>query len=262
MSNSTHIDHAEPPSARVADGPARSLTVVIPAYNESRRIGPSLERVRAWAEATGRSVEVLVVDDGSSDATADAAARLAAGRLRLRVIRLDRNRGKGAAVRRGMLEATGERVLMCDADLSTPIEEISKLERAVDAGCDIAIGSRDLPDSRLDPPQAPARRLLAWTFRAVRRRLLLREIRDTQCGFKLFTRDAAREVFARATVDGWLFDCEALAIAERLGLRIREVGVVWRNHPDSRVIVAHSLLTSLPQLLAIRRRVRGIALPE
>lgn len=259
MSSSLPIDcdTATPPDR----GERRcSLSIIIPAYNEARRIASSLQSVRAWAEAAPRRVEVLVVDDGSVDGTAAVVELAASGSPLVRVIRLVRNCGKGAAVRRGMLEATGERVLMSDADLSAPIEEVEKLERALDAGFDIAIGSRDLPDSRLDPPQGVARRLLAWTFRAVRRRLLLPQIRDTQCGFKLFTRDAARAVFSRAVVDGWLFDCEALAIAERLGLRIREVGVVWRNHPDSRVIVANSLVCSVPQLLAIRRRVRGVSL--
>jgi dolichyl-phosphate beta-glucosyltransferase len=122
----------------------------------------------------------------------------------------------------------------------------------------VAIGSRDLPDSILDPPQPLGRRLLAWGFRALRRRLLLAAIRDTQCGFKLFTRPAAFAIFTRQTIDGWLFDCEVLGLAERLGQRIREVGVVWRNRPYTRVQAGREMCRALPTLLAIRRRLASL----
>ena len=157
-----------------------------------------------------------------------------------------------------MLAAAGTHLLMSDADLSTPIGEVVKLCDWLERGYDVVIGSRDRPESRLDPPQPWRRRLPAWAFRALRRRLLLPELRDTQCGFKLFRREAAREVFARQTVDGWLFDCEVLALADRLGYRIKEVGVTWRHHPHSRVSVWRTMFTALPTLLAIRRRVRHV----
>jgi dolichyl-phosphate beta-glucosyltransferase len=234
-----------------------ALSIVIPAYNEARRLGPTLARLGAFLQSAERGVEVLVVDDGSRDATAEVARRAAdAAGLPLRLVRREQNRGKGASVREGMLAARGARRLMCDADLSTPIEELARLEAALETGADIAIGSRDLPASRLEPPQPPARRLAAWIFRALRRRLLLADLRDTQCGFKLFTAAAAADLFARVTVDGWLFDCEVLALARQRGYRIREVGVLWRNDRDTRVWPPAVLVTAVPTLLAIRHRTR------
>ncbi len=231
------------------------LSIVIPAYNEARRLGPTLARIGTYLHAAARSAEVLVVDDGSRDGTAEVARRSgAAAGLELRLLGREGHRGKGASVREGMLAARGARRLMCDADLSTPIEELERLEAALNAGGDIAIGSRDMPDSRLDPPQPLARRLAAWSFRALRRRLLLPDLRDTQCGFKLFTAAAADDLFSRATVDGWLFDCEVLALARRRGYRVCEVGVLWRDDRDTRVKPAVVCVNALPTLLAIRRR--------
>jgi hypothetical protein len=153
-----------------------------------------------------------------------------------------------------MLAATGELVLMCDADLSTPVAEVERLLEWLERGYAVVIGSRDMRESVLDPPQPRLRRWAAWGFRAIRRRLLLGELRDTQCGFKLFRREAAQQIFSRQTIDGWLFDCEVLGIAERLGYRIKEVGVVWGNNPDSRVKPVREALLAVPTLLAIRRR--------
>jgi dolichyl-phosphate beta-glucosyltransferase len=235
------------------------LSIVIPALNEAALLGDTLERVRAYAAGAGRPCEVLVVDDGSTDGTADVVRGLPPGPLAVRLLVNPVNRGKGYSVGRGMLAATGDNVLLCDADLSTPIEEIEKLLPWLDQGYDVVIGSRDMPDSRLDPPQPRLRRLMAWTFRALRRRLLLPELRDTQCGFKLFTQPAARAIFSRLTIDGWLFDCEALGLAQRLGYRIKEVGVIWRNRPHSRVKPVREALTALPTLLSIRRRLATFA---
>ncbi len=200
-----------------------------------------------------------MVDDGSRDGTCDIVRRFAAEPLDVRLLVNAANRGKGYAVREGMLAATGGLVLMCDADLSTPIEELEKLLSWLERGYDVVIGSRDMPESVLDPPQPLLRRWLAWRFRAIRRRLLLRELRDTQCGFKLFRRDAAREIFSRQATAGWLFDCEVLGIAERLGYRIKEVGVIWRNNPDSRVKPVREALLAVPTLLAIRRRLAKVS---
>lgn len=239
------------------------LSIIIPAWNEQRRLPATLRAVCDYARYALHLTEIVIVDDGSTDGTPHAIERFTRELLRdadltTRVwalgLRNERNRGKGHAVRRGMLAATGALCLMCDADLSTPIQEWTRLRDRIAKGFDIVIGSRDLPESRLDPPQPLFRRLSAWGFRWLRRRMLVPAIRDTQCGFKLFTADAARRVFERATVDGWLFDCEALAIAEHLGLRIAEVGVTWQDDRDSRVRALPVALRAWPELRAIKRR--------
>jgi dolichyl-phosphate beta-glucosyltransferase len=233
------------------------LSIVIPAYNEARRIGPTLTQIGQYLAQRGQPAEILVVDDGSTDETARVVvSHLAALRdagLAARVIRLAKQRGKGAALRAGILEAQGERILLCDADLSVPIEAVETLETAL-ADAAVVIASRDLPDSRLDPPQPWPRRIGAWVFRAIRRRWLLPQIRDTQCGFKLLRRDAARAAVAHCRLDGWLFDCELLAMAAGLGHAIREVAVLWRNDPATHVRPLATALTAVPQLRDIARR--------
>lgn len=210
--------------------PAPLLSVVIPAFNEAGRLPATLTAIDAFFR--GRcTIEIIVVDDGSTDAT----ATVAAGRPGVVLIQNLVNSGKGHSVRRGVLAARGERVLICDADGSTPIGEFAKLAAALDAGADVAIGSRDLPDSVVSPRQPLLRRVVAGLLRSARRRRILPEIRDTQCGFKLFRRSVAHEVFGGQTLTGWLFDCEVLALAAERGCRIVEVGVRWANDPSSRV---------------------------
>ncbi len=257
------------PESTATSSTSPTLSIVIPAYNEAARLGATLSHLREYAGATGTPCELIIVDDGSTDGTGDLVRRFMeenrGGPLEIQLLVNPANRGKGYSVKRGMLAARGGLLLMCDADLSTPIEELEKLRKWLASGAgeeekraqfEIVIGSRDLPGSHLDPPQPLLRRWMAWTFRAVRRRVLLHELRDTQCGFKLFTRAAAQAVFSRQTVDGWLFDCEVLAMADRLGLGIKEVGVVWRNHPHSRVSPLREMFASLPTLWTIRRRIR------
>lgn len=230
------------------------LSIIMPAFNEATRIGSSLEAICGCLGVAGEDVELIVVDDGSRDETADIVRAFAAEPLTLRLLANSKNRGKGHAVRAGVLASRGDQILVCDADLSTPIEELAKLRHWLDRGYDIVIGSRDMPDSRLDPPQPPLRRWAAWIFRAIRRRLLLSELRDTQCGFKLFRGEVAREVFAAAQEDGWLYDCETLLLAVRRGYRIKEVGVAWRNRSPSRVHLLRDAAPTLLGLLRLRRR--------
>ena len=226
-----------------------ALSVVIPAFEEARRLPATLAAVIAYASGLGRSVELIVVDDGSRDATAARAAEaLAPLGARSRVLRLETNRGKGAAVRAGVRAARGERVLVSDADLSTPIEELASLERALDAGADVAIGSRALDRSRVERRQALLRDWSGRLFNLVVQLVALPGIHDSQCGFKLFRRAAAERVFARATLDGFGFDVEVLAIARRLGYRIAEVPVRWKNDDDSRVSFARGALAFLDPL--------------
>ncbi|HXK09049.1 MAG TPA: dolichyl-phosphate beta-glucosyltransferase [Vicinamibacteria bacterium] len=206
------------------------LSVVIPAYNEARRLPATLERVGAYLAAQGVAHEILVIDDGSADATAD----LARGES-VRVLRHEPNRGKGYAVRRGMLAAAGARRLMTDADLSTPIEEMPRLEAEIDRGFDVAVGSRALPGARIEVHQPAYREAMGRAFNVMVQAILLPGLHDTQCGFKLFTARAAEAAFGACRLDGFSFDVEALFVARRLGLRIAEVPVRWRNDAATRV---------------------------
>ncbi|HVR70780.1 MAG TPA: dolichyl-phosphate beta-glucosyltransferase [Vicinamibacteria bacterium] len=229
------------------EGVRLELSVVIPAYNEAARLPRTIERVERFL--AGRLYEIVVVDDGSTDGTVEA-ARAVAGRD-LVVLRNDVNRGKGYAVRRGMLAARAERRLLSDADLSTPIEELGRLESCLDTGFDIAIGSRALAGSRVEIHQPWYRENMGRLFNVCVRALAVPGVRDTQCGFKLFAARAAQAVFAAARVDGFSFDVEALFIARRLGYRIAEVPVVWRNDAATRVGLGGGF-RAFPDLLRIR----------
>jgi len=232
-----------------------SLSVVIPAHNESAVIAQAIASVRRYAIEHQRPIEVVVVDDGSRDDTSARAAAAGAEPITVRVLRHERNRGKGYTVKRGMLEATGELRVFCDADMSTPIDQLDLLLPAIEEGYEVVIGSRKLPESTLRPPQWLFRRMLGTTFRIIRSFIMLRDIRDTQCGFKLFTAKATQDIFARQTVDGPAFDCEILALAQLLNYRISEIGVLWRNNPDSRIRPLRDGTNMLISLLRIRKRI-------
>lgn len=240
--------------------PEPALSVVIPAFNEVGRIERALDSVEAYAAADpSRPVELVIVDDGSTDDTVAFVESRELTAARVRVLRHEANRGKGAAVRTGMLAAIGRTVLMCDADMSTPIEDVARLAAALEAGSDIAIGSRIMAGAVVDPPQPPLRRFMGWGFRTLRRMLMLGDIVDTQCGFKLFTSAAAHAVFAHVESDGFSFDCEVLAIARKLDLRIKEVPVTWANRGDS-TLTALDAPRMFAELLRIRSRVKKLDL--
>ena len=213
---------------------APPLSVVIPAYNETARLEPSLRRVIAYLQKHEPGGEILVVDDGSTDATPELVRDVARDFDQLRVIELGVNRGKGAAVREGMLAARGDHVLFTDADLATPIDELAKLRASLAAGYDIAIASRALPGAQIQVRQNMLRELIGRSFNAIVRSIGLSAFKDTQCGFKLFTREAAHDLFARATVDGFAFDVEVLLLA-RGTYRVDEVPVVWLHVEESKV---------------------------
>jgi dolichyl-phosphate beta-glucosyltransferase len=175
----------------------------------------------------------MVVDDGSLDDTARVARE--AGGAELVVLRHEPNRGKGCAVRRGMLAARGARRLMTDADLSTPIEELPRLMNALDTGADIAIGSRAVAGARIEVHQPAYREAMGRLFNGLVQLLLLPGLKDTQCGFKLFSAAAAEEAFGACRLDGFSFDVEALYVARRRGRRIAELPIVWRNDEATRV---------------------------
>ncbi len=237
----------------------KSLSVVVPAYNEEQRIGATLARILAYLRDEGARFEVLVVDDGSRDRTREVVSRLAASEPHLRLIALGKNRGKGMAVRRGVLEATGDRVLFSDADLSAPIEEIEKLAARIENGSAVAIGSRSVRGARIDVHQPWYRELMGKTFNLFVRVLAIRGFVDTQCGFKCFTADAARAIFSRTRIDRFAFDVEALVVARRLGFEVAEVPIRWSNEPNSRVGVLRDSVRMLLDLARIRWNIaRGV----
>lgn len=210
-----------------------ALSIVIPAYNEAERLPPTLDRIRAYARGRGLDCEIVVADDGSTDATA-ARAREAGGPGTL-VLTGGPNRGKGHAARRGMLAARGARRLMTDADLSTPIEELDRLAARMDEGFDVVIASRAVPGAQIEVHQSFFREAAGRFFNRLVRVLALPGIEDTQCGFKLFSDTAAEAAFGPARLDGFSFDVEALFIARKRGLRIAEIPVRWRNDAATRV---------------------------
>jgi dolichyl-phosphate beta-glucosyltransferase len=230
------------------------LSVVVPAYNEEGRLEPGLRRALEYLRGRGCPFELLVIDDGSRDGTSAVAASFSAAGVR--VIRHERNRGKGAAVRTGVAASRGERVLISDADFSTPIEEVEKLEARLGAGTPLVLGSRGLDSSQVREHQPFYRELMGRTFNLVVRLVGVRGIRDTQCGFKLAAGDFGRSLFAAMTLDGFAWDVEMIWLARRRGAGIAEVGVVWVNSPDSRVDPIRSSLSMLRDVLLIRFRHR------
>lgn len=232
------------------------MSVVIPAFNEPRRLGASLEAILSTLPAPGFAVETIVVDDGSTDATAAVAgARLADGNGR--VVALERNRGKGYAVRRGVAEAAGRWVLLTDADLSCPIHEYATLAHAARTRrLDVVIGSRALPGSRVVLAQHPVRRQMGQTFNRILRPLTGLPIPDTQCGFKLLHRERTRSLVERLVVDGFAYDVELLAACLHSGLRVVDVPVEWRNSPASHVKLVRDPVRMLIDLARIWWRVR------
>jgi dolichyl-phosphate beta-glucosyltransferase len=232
------------------------LSVVIPAYNEERRLAPSLERIDAYLSANGIDAELLVVDDGSTDGTERLAAEFLRGR-RGRVLRQTENSGKGAAVRRGVLESGGRWVLMTDADLSAPIEEHARLaQEARDHDLDLVIASRGLPDSNIEVSQFWLRQLMGKTFNRLIRLMTGLPFRDTQCGFKLMDRARVTPLFEKMVVDRFAFDVELLYLCHHFGLAVREVPVVWRNEPHSRVSMLGDPLNMLLDVTRVRWRFR------
>ena len=211
------------------------ISVVVPAYNEARRILPSLEQIFPYMEAHHPDYEVVLVDDGSTDETAALVRRHFGQRPQLRLVAYGGNRGKGFAVRYGAEQATGDLVLFSDADLSTPIEELDKLLPLIERGNDLVMGSRAHPDADIRIRQPFYREYGGKLFNLLIRLLLLREFHDTQCGFKLFRRTALLPILRRQRVDRFAFDVELVYLAHQAGLKIADVPVVWMNSPETKM---------------------------
>lgn len=230
----------------------KSISIVIPTYNEAERLPPTLDQMREFLSKTAAVNEVLIVDDGSTDQTLRL-LREAPAEIPLRVISYGENAGKGYAIRLGILEATSEAILISDADLSTPLDELSTLERYLDE-FDIVIGSRALDPSRVGIRQAWYRQAMGQTFNQIMRRITGLPFRDTQCGFKLFRADPAREIFREAIVDRFAFDVEILVLALKKGYSVAEVPVSWFNVEGSRVSIGRDSVRMLIDTIRTRAR--------
>lgn len=238
---------------RVAGVP--DLSLVVPCYAEGAQVDRCVAALLAWGSTRpARSFEVVGVDDGSPDDTAARWEEWGRRDPRVRLVRLAANRGKGGALREGIAASVGRRVVFLDADLAVGVEHLDSLLAALDGGADVVVGSRALPQARIERPQGWLRRWLGRRYLRLARRLLGLEVSDVTCGFKGFRGDLAREVFAAARAERWGIDAEVLLLAQRAGARFAEVPVVWRDGGRSAVRVGRDVFRSFAELLAVRRR--------
>jgi len=231
--------------------PPPELSIVLPAYNEERRLPRALERIREYLAARRLEAEVIVVDDGSSDATPVIVQQWRGQLPGLRLVSNGRNRGKGYSVRHGMLKACGRIALFTDVDLSAPIEEADKLLAAL-GSCEVAIGSRAVDRSLIEVHQSRLRELAGIVFNKLVQWITGLPFVDTQCGFKAFLHERAKVVFEQQRAEGFGFDPEILFLAQRHGLRIVEIPVRWAHDPDTKVRMLRHSLSMFGELLAIR----------
>ena len=230
------------------------LSIVIPCYNEQERLPRTIEQIERYLAGKGSVYELILVDDGSTDATRQIMDAAAKHNQRVRVQALRQNRGKGRALAEGVAAARGSEILVTDADLSTPIDELEKLQAEVRKGAGVAIASRALRASRVEISQPIYRVLMGKVFNLLVQVVLLPGIWDTQCGFKLFRADVAHDAFAQLTTDGFGYDPEVLYRAKQKGVRIAEVPVIWRNSAPTKVSPIKSSLDMFRHVLRIRFR--------
>jgi glycosyltransferase involved in cell wall biosynthesis len=228
----------------------QGLAIVIPAYNEERRLPRSLVELRRYQEQYDGPFEVVVCDDGSTDGTATFVQEQAQENPWLRLVRLP-HRGKGSAVRGGMLVASQPYVVLCDADFSMPVQQLDRFVAALDAGCQVAVGSRELPDSHRY--REPARRhVMGRVFNLIVKALVVPGLNDTQCGFKGFRLAVARDLFSNQRMEGFSFDAEILFVARKRGYAMQEVPIDWYFDADSRVRPVADTFSMVLDLLRIR----------
>lgn len=236
----------------MAAGRQLLYSIIVPAYNESARIGDSLEKILRHASEQGWNAEIIVVNDGSTDSTAEIVRGYAARSPAIQVLENPGNRGKGYSVRSGMLHANGDILLFSDADLSSPIEEASKLFRAIRDGADIAIGSRWLKTELQTRRQPLYRQLFGRIFNLLLRIILGLKYKDTQCGFKAFTRSATQVIFPLQQIERWGFDPELLFLARRFDFRVMEVPVEWAHRSGTRINPLRDGFRMFLEMLRIR----------
>jgi glycosyltransferase involved in cell wall biosynthesis len=231
---------------------ACSLSVVIPAFNEALRLPDALKDTLDYLGAAPESWEIIIVDDGSKDGSWQTVQSWMRDNPLIRGIRLERNQGKGAAVRAGVLAARGRHIVFRDSDLSTPMREFDKFRPELARGTGVVIGSRRVPGANLVRRQPWLREALGKCFTAICRSLLVPRVRDYTCGFKAFSASAAREIFSRQAVSGWGFDAELIFLADRLGYDIAQVPVSWTDDRRSKVRLWLVPLRTLAEIAQIR----------
>ncbi len=230
--------------------PKPRLSIIIPAYNEERRLPANLARLDEYVRAADREIEVLVVENGSTDRTADVVTECMQSMPYLRLLRVPRP-GKGGAVRAGMLAARGDHLMFCDADFSMPVAEIDKFTALLDVGVPIVIASREMATS--ERHNEPAQRhLMGRLFNRLVQTFVIHGMDDTQCGFKAFQRPVARDLFSMQRILGWGFDVEILYLAKRRGYRVQQLAIDWYYDPDSRVRRLSATLSMIGEVLRIR----------
>jgi dolichyl-phosphate beta-glucosyltransferase len=233
------------------------MSVIVPVYNEAEQIATIVPAVRQTLEARGGDWEIIVVDNASEDDTAHRLAPFLAD-PRVRLLRNERNQGKGYSVRRGMLDAGCELRLMCDADCATSLVSLPAMEAMIGES-DIVAGARNSAGSQVERYQPLQRRAASLGFIFLCRRVMGEPLRDVFCGFKLFTAAAAEDAFSRARIDGWTFDVEVLALARALGYRVRACPITWKHRPGSRLSITRVVVPALRELVAARSYVRAQA---
>lgn len=245
-------EQSEGTSAGEDGGRELRLSVVVPVYNETKRMGQRMPELLAFLHAQDYPYEIVVVDDGSTDGTPELASQLLAGEARARVLAQPRNRGKGHAVKVGMLAAQGRYVLFTDADLSTPPNELDKFWTWLEEGYDLVIGSRKMAGANIVKHQPRWRESLGKVFTWLTNHIATKDISDVTCGFKCFSQEAAQTLFGLSVIDDWSFDAEVLFLAQRFKYRIKEVPVTWHDEAGTKVRLWKDAVNSLRGLVRIR----------
>lgn len=228
------------------------LSVIVPVYNEEKTIEGTLKKISEYLQKNNWKYEIIVVDDGSRDTTRKVVENYKKRNTHIKLLRNKANRGKGYAVKKGILKANGKYLLFSDADLSTPIEEVEKLLKWLGQGYDVAIGSRGLQESRIEIHQPWYRETMGRIFNLLVQAIVMRGIKDTQCGFKCFKKEVAHNLFPQQKIDGFAFDTEILFLARKHNYKVREVPIRWINSPITRVHSIYSSFQMLKDLMRIK----------